>query len=136
MKEEEIIATLSHSYFNYTLKEVRPFLEYFDENVPLKLTKEMVDSEVLEKLFFLATISTIDMSIPFNFCCKDNVNHSLKKHQWLTDLEPFGSKSKQGVVSKSLLFDKFYVVIKRAKTSRFDEITLRDFCVELTLIRL
>lgn len=133
MKEEEIIATLSHSYFNYTLKEVRPFLEYFDENVPLKLTKEMVDSEVLEKLFFLATISTIDMSIPFNFCCKDNVNHSLKKHQWLTDLKPFGSKSKQGVVSKSLLFDKFYVVIKRAKTSRFDEITLRDFCVGINL---
>ena len=148
MKEEEIIADLCHSYFNHILKDVRPFFEYF--NCDLLSTqfnhRTLVspgsgssspqigfDSEVLERLFFMACLTSTDVSFPFNFQYKGELEHKIKKHEWLSDIKPFGSKSKQGVVSKSLIFDNFYVVVKRAKNSKFDEITTRDFCVGINL---
>lgn len=155
MKEEEIIAELCHSYFNHILKDVRPFFEYFncdllsttqvnhknldktkillDGSISPRQTEVTIDSEVLERLFFMACLHSTDVSLPFNYEFKVDTNHKIKKHEWLSDIRPFGSKSKQGVVSKSLIFDNFYVVVKRAKNSKFDEITTRDFCVGINL---
>lgn len=153
MKEEEIIANLSHSYFNHILREVHPFLEYFDsalvqsylnmsthnvlKNGPIKpssssLTIEKVNSELVERLFFMASLLSTDITLPFNYTC-DKFNHKIKKVEWFVDIKPFGSKSKQGVVSKSLIFDSLYIVVKKAKTSKFNEITFRDFCVGINL---
>jgi hypothetical protein len=146
MKEDEIIANLSHSYFNHILKEVKPFLEYFENlnvssttNTDLNFSaeKEPINSDVLERLFFMATILSVDLHLPFNYDIKHILNNgsikTLKKYEWLTDIKPFGSRSKQGVVTKSLIFDKFHIVIKRSKSSKFDEITYRDFCVGINL---
>lgn len=145
MKEEEIIAKLSHSYFNHILRDVQPFLEYFDHNQIYHVLNNpissdspspsnfcQVDSQVVERLFFMACLQSIDISLPFNYS-KNGTNHKIKKYEWLTDVRPFGSKSKQGVVNKSLIFDTLHIVVKKAKTSKFDEITLRDFCVGINL---
>ncbi|ADO00401.1 hypothetical protein WIV_gp058 [Wiseana iridescent virus] len=132
MKEEEIIARLSHSYFNHLLRDVQPFLEYFGSGIPQQL--KGVDSEVVERLFFMACLHSSDVYLPFNFnTLKSFKKLNLKKYEWLTDIRPFGSKSKQGVVNKTLIFDNLYIVVKKAKTSKFDEITLRDFCVGINL---
>lgn len=137
--EDKIIANLSHSYFNHLLKDVQPFLECFGEcssrsfepqnNGP----EDHIDSELLERLFFMACLNSTDISLPFNYSNVEKLNPKIKKHDWLTDIKPFGSKSKQGMVSKSLIFDKFYIVVKKAKSSNFDEITIRDFCVGINL---
>ena len=135
MKEEEIIAILSHLYFNHILNDVKPFLKYFDNaqiTAYFNKLKDTVDSEVLERLFFMACLQSSDISIPFNYKQKDT-NSSLEKNEWLTNLESFGIKSKQGMVIKSLIFNNFYIVIKKAKNSKFNEITLRDFCVGINL---
>lgn len=139
MKEEEIIASLSHSYFNHLLRDVQPFLEYFENGTKQQLKN--VDSEVVERLFFMACLHSSDIYLPFNFNpfehgsknLKSFEKLNLKKYEWLTDVRPFGSKSKQGVVNKTLIFDNLYIVVKKAKTSKFDEITLRDFCVGINL---
>ena len=132
MKEEELIANLGHSYFNHILRDVQPFLEYFDTANILKSNLK-IESEVLERLFFMACLNCVDISLPFNYTNDKFEVKSIKKYEWLSDIKPFGSKSKQGVVSKSLMFDNFYIVVKKAKTSKFDEITLRDFCVGINL---
>jgi hypothetical protein len=151
MKEEEIIAKLSHSYFNHILRDVQPFLDYFDHDQicqalnnsiyseynnfspsPTEVCQRHIDSQVVERLFFMACLNSIDISLPFNYS-KGGINRKIKKYEWLTDIRPFGSKSKQGVVNKSLIFDTLYIVVKKAKTSKFDEITLRDFCVGINL---
>jgi len=62
-----------------------------------------------------------------------NLTKTIDKLDWLTDIEPFGTKSKQGVVTKSLIFNNFYIVVKKAKNSKFDDITKRDFCVGISL---
>lgn len=123
MKEAEIIDILSHSYFKHNLKEIAPFIEYFDER--LKLSLNNIDSETLEKIFLMASLLTLDISLPFKY----NFDRKFRKYQWLTELRPFGSKSKQGVVVQATIFDSVNVVLKKAKSSDFDEITLRDFCV-------
>ena len=190
MKEEEIIASLSHSYFNHILKDVQPFLEYFDTSLIKSQFKKFqsqkysnlqdgtYQSELIERLFFMACLNSVDISLPFNYnttednTTVDKVNirtsskgrgyNKVKKSDWLLDIKPFGSKSKQGVVSKSLIFDNMDVlafltttsilskskqgvvskslifdnmdvVVKKAKTSKFDEITIRDFCVGINL---
>lgn len=159
MKEEEIIASLSHSYFNHILKDVQPFLEYFDTSLiksqfkkfqPQKysnLQDGTYQSELIERLFFMACLNSVDISLPFNYnteiyhtaedidkvSSKGREYNKVKKSDWLLDIKPFGSKSKQGVVSKSLIFDNMDVVVKKAKTSKFDEITIRDFCVGINL---
>ncbi|ABF82128.1 hypothetical protein MIV098L [Invertebrate iridescent virus 3] len=132
MKEQEIIAELSHSYFNHILREVRPFLEYFNDDFLDSSLTAPIDSELLERLFFMAAITSLDVSLPFNFSDSDVVK-SHRKHRWLTSVQSFGSKSKQGIVGKSRLFNAFTVVVKRAKNSKFDEITMRDFCVGINL---
>jgi len=137
MKEETAILELSHSYFAQLQREVRPFLEYFDcdrlRDVCTIIKNEKVDAELLERLFFMACLHSKDITIPFEYS-KGQINLiKTGKKEWLTDLKPFGSKSKQGVVSKSLIFDTFYIVVKKAKTTRFDEITFRDFCVGINL---
>jgi hypothetical protein len=134
MKEEELIANLGHSYFNHILKDVEPFLEYFDvANIfNKKRSNWKVDSEVLERLFFMTCLNCTDISLPFNYSTSVKLQ-PIKKYEWLTDIKPFGSKSKQGVVSKSLMFDNFYIVVKKSKSSKFDEITVRDFCVGINL---
>lgn len=133
--EDKIIANLSHSYFNHLLKDVQPFLEYFNDcsSWSFEQSNHEVDSEILERLFFMACLNSKDLSLPFNFSAVGKIDPKIKKHDWLTDLKPFGSKSKQGVVHKSLIFDKFYIVVKKAKSSKFDQITLRDFCVGINL---
>lgn len=147
MKEEEIIASLSHSYFNHILKDVQPFLEYFDIDLirsqfkkllqplsnNLKLNQNKINSELVERLFFIACLNSTDISLPFNYNAEIYHNNKTKKFDWLIDIKPFGSKSKQGVVSKSLIFDNMYVVVKKAKASKFDEITIRDFCIGVNL---
>lgn len=155
MKEEEIIANLSHSYFNHLLKDVQPFLEYFDLksiqvylNNPDKFSlvtnfndnldndeKTYIDYDIIERLFFMACLVSTDISLPFNYNVSSNdiINHKIKKHEWLNDIKPFGSKSKQGMVIKSLIFESKYIVIKKAKTSKFNDITMRDFCVGINL---
>lgn len=143
MKEEEIIANLSHSYFNHILKDVQPFLEYFDTNAVSRVLQkidrktdrldETLNSEIVERLFFMACLNSMDISFPFDYDMSSGLNRKIKKFEWLTDIKPFGSKSKQGVVSKSLIFDNLYIVVKKAKTSKFDEITIRDFCVGINL---
>lgn len=149
MKEEEIIANLSHSYFNYILQDVEPFLEYFDNGLlQAQLTKlfngqdnhliastfndPVISSEVIERLFFMACLTSNDISLPFNYNYGE-FKHKIKKCEWLNDIRPFGSKSKQGMVNKSIIFDNIYIVVKKAKSSKFDEITLRDFCVGINL---
>lgn len=132
MKEEQIITQLSYSYFNHTLKELEPFISHFNENNIA--SKQPLDAETLEKLLFMGCLYSTDITLPFNYPFdKSTLNFNIKKNQWLTDIKPFGSKSKQGVVSKSLLFDQFYIVVKKAKSSKFDEITFRDFCVGISL---
>jgi serine/threonine protein kinase len=142
MKEEEIIASLSHSYFNHILKDVQPFLEYFDTSLIKSQFKKSqsqknnvyYQSELIERLFFMACLNSVDISLPFNYNTEIySTDNKAKKSDWLLDIKPFGSKSKQGVVSKSLIFDNMYVVVKKAKTSKFDEITIRDFCVGVNL---
>ena len=98
MKEEEIIADLCHSYFNHILKDVRPFFEYFncdllttDQRPFVDKTNfngsispkqaELFDSEVLERLFFMACLHSMDVSIPFNFEFKVDSNHKIKKNE-------------------------------------------------------
>lgn len=147
MKEDQIIADLSHSYFNHILREVKPFLECFDcqllcniQTLPKYNSSEGAinlrsdtDYELIERLFFMACLHTKDITIPFKYEPPLKCSGTIKKNDWLSDIRPFGSKSKQGVVSKSLIFDNFYIVVKRAKTSKFDEITTRDFCVGINL---
>ncbi|AHL67597.1 tyrosine kinase [Chloriridovirus anopheles1] len=132
MKEEQIIANLSFSYFNHTLKEIAYFIPYFNENI--FSSRLHPDAETLEKIFFMGCLYSTDISFPFKFNKnKDDLPFYIKKNQWLTDIKPFGSKSKQGVVSKSIIFDQFYIVVKKAKSSKFDGITIRDFCVGISL---
>jgi Haspin like kinase domain len=156
MKEQEIIANLSHSYFDYILKDVEPFLEYFNLDLKFKTRSDLytsrfssgstitstsdghidvstnIDYEIIERLFFMACLNSKDIILPFNYKC-NKVVPKLKKYEWLTDLEPFKNESKQGVATKSLLFNAFHIVVKKAKTSTFDNITNRDFCVGITL---
>jgi hypothetical protein len=151
MKEEEIIASLSHSYFNHVLKDVQPFLEYFDVDVVKSHFKKLkycctndsghlthksttpYQPQIIERLFFMACLNSLDMFLPFNYNSIKYHNNKIKKIDWLMDIKRFGTKSKQGMVIKSLIFDSLDVVVKKAKTSNFDEITLRDFCVGLNL---
>ncbi len=149
MKEEEIILKLSHSYFNHILRDVQPFLEYFDHdqichvlnnprtksNISTSPSNKVcqIDSQVVERLFFMACLKSIDISLPFNYAATGDTSRKIKKYEWLTDIRPFGSKSKQGVVNKSLIFNTLHIVVKKAKTSKFDEITFRDFCVGINL---
>jgi serine/threonine protein kinase len=134
MKEEQVIAHLGHSYFNRLFKDTEPFLEYFDKSC----LKTIVDSDILERIFFMACFHTKNMDLPFNYippvASKSPIDiKNWKKEDWLTDVTHFGSKSKQGVVVKSLMFGQFHVVIKKARSSRFDTITLRDFCVGISI---
>ncbi|CCV01792.1 tyrosine kinase [Invertebrate iridescent virus 22] len=129
MKEEEIIANLSHSYFNHLFKDVQPFLDYFNSELVVK-SKDL-SSEVVERLFFMACLYSSDILLPH--CDQSISKKKLKKQDWLHTIKPFGSKSKQGVVNKCIIFDKIFVVVKKPKTSKFDEITLRDFCVGIHL---
>jgi len=138
MKEETIISTLGCSYFNQLQREVEPFFEYFNFNIlmeslnNIKNEKNKVDYDLLEKIFFMACLHSQDICLPFNYSGKKELE-KIKKKDWLVDLKSFGSKSKQGVVNKCLMFDSFYIVIKKAKSSRFNEITCRDFCVGIGL---
>lgn len=135
MKEEEIIANCAITRFNQLLKDVKPFFKYVNEN-DLKVSAERrsrVDADCLERLLFLACLCSTDISVPFNFKSHPYVRKQLRKSEWLLDLKPFGTKSKQGVVYKSLMFDEFPVIIKKAKSPKFDTITLRDYCVGLHL---
>lgn len=142
MKEREIIANLSHSYFNYILKDVQPFLKYFNHII---LTSSLspslrdespfdvnTDSEVIERLFFMGCLNSKDISLPFNYSYY-KPKSKIEKYEWFTDIQLFGSKSKQGVVKKSLIFDNINIVVKKAKNFKFDEITIRDFCIGISL---
>jgi hypothetical protein len=135
MKEEEIIANLTHSYFDHLLRDIQPFIEYFDlECIQTYFKNSKVEvAEVAERIFFMACLHSKDVVVPFNYTMKCKIDHELKKQDWLSDIKPFGSKSKQGVVSQSLFFSNLYIVVKRAKNSKFDEITYRDFCVGINL---
>jgi serine/threonine protein kinase len=145
MKEEQVIAHLGHSYFNRLFKDTEPFLEYFDKSLThFNGLKTIVDSDILERIFFMACFHTKNMDLPFNYIppvasqsgavSKSPIDiKNWKKEDWLTDVTHFGSKSKQGVVVKSLMFGQFHVVIKKARSSRFDTITLRDFCVGISI---
>ena len=133
MKEEEIIANLSHSYFNHILKDIQPFIEYFENIISSNQLPLELEAEVLERLFFMASLTSTDVTLPFNFSPKCLISPNIKKNQWLIDTKRFGNKSKQGVVNKGLIFGKYNIVVKKAKNSKFDEITLRDFCVGINL---
>jgi hypothetical protein len=133
MKEEQVIAHLGQSYFNRLFKDTEPFLEYFDKSsTPFNRS---VDSDILERIFFMACFHTKNMDLPFNYVLphSDIQSKNWKKKDWLVDIKHFGSKSKQGVVMKSLMLGQFHVVIKKAKSSIFDTITLRDFCVGINI---
>jgi hypothetical protein len=132
MKEEEIIANCAITRFNKLSKDVKPFLEYINDNdLKVDLHSSKIDADCLEQLLFLSCLCSTDISIPFNFISHQYVRKQLQKNEWLVELKPFGTKSKQGVVYKSLMFDEFPVIIKKAKSPKFDTITLRDYCVGL-----
>lgn len=133
MKEHKTIVSLSHSYFCHMLRDVQPFLEYFETDLLSSYFKTTthVDSELVERIFFMAVLNSTDMSLPFDY--SNNYNHKITKSEWLTNLNSFGNKSKQGMVHRSLIFNRIDIVTKTAKTSKFNQITLRDFCVGINL---
>jgi hypothetical protein len=133
MKEEEIIANLSHLYWNKILTQIKPFLRYNIKEVIPSIQSTNLDSELLERLIIILCLNTSDISTPFNQISKEVQVKSLKKHEWLSEIEPFDVKSKQGEVMKATILKKFKVVVKRSKNIRFDEITLRDFCIGIHL---
>jgi serine/threonine protein kinase len=172
MKEEEIIANLSHSYCNKILNQIKPFLKYNIKEVVQStalVETNKVDSEFLERLILILCLNTSDISIPSlrldvvncpkgdwvtNFSevgrrvpsdrRSDVANRPkgdwvfeqktvFSKDEWLSDIIPFNVKSKQGEVMTAMILKKFKVVVKKSKSSRFDEITLRDFCVGIYL---
>ena len=136
MKESEIIADLSHSYFNHIYREVGPFMEYLDFSTISKISNQKLDSKILERLFFMACIASNDIKMPFDFALTNNdvAANKFKKSDWLVNIDDyFGSDSKQGVVTKTLLFDNFHAALKKSKTPSFDDITYRDFCVGINL---
>lgn len=134
MIEEEIIADLSHLYWNKILNQIKPFLKYNIKDVVQypHIQKLRVDSELLERIIFILCLNTSDISISYiDVQCKNNP--IFQKHEWLDDITPFDVKSKQGDVTKATILDTFKVVVKKSKSTRFDEITLRDFCVGIHL---
>ena len=141
MKEPEITTVLIHSYFDHILREVEPFLKFF--NVEKFLTDSTLrddrahgfNSALLERLFFMACLVSEDITLPFNYKIRPTLNFekNLQKQDWLTEFEHFSIKSKQGSATKYLLFKKHKIVIKKAKNSKFDQITYRDFCVGIHL---
>jgi hypothetical protein len=135
MKEEEIIANLTHLYWNKILNQIKPFLRYnLKDAISSIQSISSLDSELLERLMLILCLNTSDISIPFSQLPVDiRVKSTLKKREWLSELEPFDVKSKQGEVIKATILKKFKVVVKRSKNVRFDEITLRDFCIGIHL---
>lgn len=141
MKEPEITTVLIHSYFDHILREVEPFLKFF--NIEKILTDSTLCDDrrsgfnpaLLERLFFMACLVSEDITLPFNYKIRPTLNFekNLQKQDWLTEFEHFSIKSKQGSATKYLLFKKHKIVIKKAKNSKFDQITHRDFCVGIHL---
>ena len=68
MKEEQIIANLSHSYWNKILTQIQPFLKYEIKDIiySIQSTTTIFDSELLERLVLILCLNTSDISIPFN----------------------------------------------------------------------
>lgn len=132
MKEQEIIAALSHSYFDYVMRDVSPFLPYSQAMLNLKFNELDVDYEIIERLFFMACLNSKDIVLPFNYSCVLDTR-TMVKCEWLKEGKSFGNKNKQGIVVKGLMFENVKVVIKREKTPKFSEITARDFCIGISL---
>lgn len=132
MIEEEIIANLSNVYWNKILNQIKPFLKYNIKDVIQypHIQHLKIDSELLERIISILCLNTSDVSISYN---NHKINPVFKKYEWLSDVTPFDVKSKQGDVMKATILDKFKVVVKKSKSTRFDEITLRDFCVGIHL---
>lgn len=147
MKEPEITTVLIHSYFDHILREVEPFLKFFnvekfltdftlrDDRCSIPRSSSGFNSALLERLFFMACLLSEDITLPFNYKIRPTLNFekNLQKQDWLTEFEHFSIKSKQGSATKYLLFKKHKIVIKKAKNSKFDQITYRDFCVGIHL---
>lgn len=126
MKEEEIITEMSNAYFTYIFKDVTPFFNNLNIS---KFDLTSVDSETLERVFFLMCLCSSDLKIP-------NQNYSLdifKKKTWLGTNRPCGVESKQGVITQTLLLGNCPIVMKKAKSNTFHNITLRDFAVGINV---
>lgn len=141
--EHDHMIDMIHSYFDHVSKNVKVFLPYFDEifltYYMARVERGTVDTDMMEKLLFMACWLSKDVQMPFDYSAAKSYgsNRPFKFHQWLKVIDNFENLSKQGVVKKCLIFNSdTKVVVKTSKSSQFDKITVRDFCVGISLNKL
>lgn len=134
--EKRDMIDIVHSYYDGLTKQCNLFdsyvnVEFLTHRMSRRDRQELNYREI-SLLIFMMCRSSRNLKLSFDYNKNDRgYVHGVR---WLNFTSTFNNVSKQGIVERYYVFNSsINVVVKTSKSIKFDNITVRDFCVGIAL---